>query len=298
MTEGRFQMIRLVSAVVLVLVLNATPLFGQAAVNSASDLIVKAAAADVHKAPTVASPVVGTARSGMVLEIRRNLGSWVEVPWPNSESGFAFVHVNTGTIARRSGAAPLNGAEASVAQIHAVAAAATAASAANSNGRAAGQPMVMSQAGAQSPYVSLPEHRIGMGALMNSSQPRFGVTARTWWQHGLGVQFHVSRPQLESADGRLMTSTQLAPSAMYALPDAVTNAVWLRPYVGGGPRFYRANTKTALGYETFGGAEATLAAMPQFALSFDMGYRWARPSFDGFEPRKIGYSFAAHWYLR
>ena len=278
-------MIRLVSAVVIVLLLNATPLFSQSAANAASELTVKASAADVHKGPTVASPVVGTARSGMVLEIRRNLGSWVEVPWPNTESGFAFVHVNTGTIARRSGAAPLNGSEAAVAQIHAVAAAATAASAASSNGRAAaGQPMVMSQAAAQSPsYVALPEHRIGMGALMNPSQPRFGVTARTWWQHGLGVQFHVSRPQLESADGRLMTSTQLAPSALYALPDAVTNAVWLRPYVGGGPRFYRANMRTALGYETFGGAEATLAAIPQFALSFDMGYRWVRPSFDGFD---------------
>ena len=291
-------MIRHASAVVIVLVLNSTPLFGQAAMSSASELTVRMAAADVHKSPTVASAVIGTARSGMVLEIKRNLGSWVEVPWPGAESGVAFVHVNTGTIARRSGAAPLNGAEAAVAQIHAVAAAATAA-AATSNGRAAaGQPMAMSQTAGQSSYVSLPEHRIGMGALMNTSQPRFGVTARTWWQHGLGVQFHVSRPQLESADGRLLTSTQFAPSALYALPDAVTNVVWLRPYVGGGPRFYRANVQTALGYETFGGAEATLAAMPQFALSVDMGYRWARPSFDGFEPRKIGFSFAAHWYLR
>ena len=291
-------MIRHMCAVVIVLVLNATPLFGQGAPGPAAELLVKAMAADVHKSPTVASPVIGTAKSGTALEIRRNLGSWVEVPWPNTEAGIAYVHVNTGTISRRSAASALSGAEAAVAQIHAVAAAATAASGPSPDARV-GETNAMSRPGAQSAaYVSLPQHRVGMGALMNRLQPRFGLTARTWWNHGLGVQFNLSRPELESADGALLTSTQFAPSALYALPDAVTNAFWFRPYVGSGPRFYRTNLETRRGYEAFGGAEATLAAMPQFALSIDMGYRWSRPSFDGYEPRKVGFSFLGHWYVR
>lgn len=291
-------MIRHVSAIVIVLVLNAAPLFGQGAPTVASELTVKRSAADVHTSPTVASPVIGSAKSGTVLEIRRNLGSWVEVTWPDAEAGVAFLHVNTGTIAPRSRTAATPGADAAVAQIHAVAAAASAASSGNANRRAA-EPIAVSQSGAASPtYVSLPRHRLGMGASMNRLQPRFGITARTWLARGLGVQFNALRPQLESADGRLLTSTQIAPSVLYSLPDRVTNAVWLRPYVGGGPRFYRANLVTKLSYEAFGGAEATLAALPQFALSVDMGYRWNRPSFDGFEPRKLGLSVLGHWYVR
>lgn len=291
-------MIRHAAIVAITLVLNAAPLVAQSARTTASELTVKAAAADVHKSPTMASPVIGKARSGEVLEIRRNLGSWVEVPWPTTDGGIAYLHVNTVTIAARSSALTSNGADAAIAQINAVAAAAAAAGAASSGGRVGQQPTAMSQADARSTYVSLPQHRVGMGALMNPTQPTFGGTARTWWQNRLGAQFNVSRPQLESTDGRLLTSTQFAPSVLYALPDGVANSMWLRPYVGAGPRFHRANLETRVGYEAFGGAEATLAAVPQFALSIDMGYRWSRPSFGGFEPRTIGFSFMGHWYVR
>lgn len=287
-------MIRRMSAVAIVMILNATPLFGQSVGAPAADLIVKAAA-DVHKSPTVASPIIGKARAGTVLEIRRNLGSWVEVPWPDGEGGIAFLHVTTGTIARRSPAVASNGAEAAVAQMAAVA---TAASSTNSGTRA-GQPVPSTQTASQpATYVSLPRHHVGMGASMNASQQEFGATARTWWKNRVGVQFGISRPELESADGQRATSTQFAPSVLYSLPDGVTNSVWLRPYVGAGPRLYRANVENGLGYEAFGGAEATLAAMPQFALSADIGYRWSRPSLNGFEPRRIGFSLSAHWYVK
>ena len=85
---------------------------------------------------------------------------------------------------------------------------------------------------------------------------------------------------------------------LYSLPDSVTNSVWFRPYLGAGPRLYRANLETGLGYEAFGGAEVTLSAMPQVALSADMGYRWSRPSINGFEPRQIGFSLSGHWYVK
>lgn len=290
-------MIRHASAVAIALVCNATGLFGQSVGTPITELIVKASA-DVHKFPSVGSPVIGNARGGTVLEIRRNLGSWVEVPWPNTEAGIAFVHVNTGMIAPRSTVAASNAAQAASAQIAAVAAAATAARGANSSARGSGPVPASHAASQQATYVTLPQHRIGMGALMDVSKPGFGATARTWWKHRLGVQFNASRPRLESADGQSVTSTQFAPSVLYSLPDGLISSVWLRPYLGAGPRFYRANLETQLGYEAFGGAEATLAAMPQFALSADMGYRWSRPSFNGFEPRRIGFSLSGHWYVK
>jgi hypothetical protein len=292
------QMIRHVSAVAIVLIFNTTPMFGQSAGTPMTELTVKAASAEVHRSPSVASPVIGKASGGTVLEIRRNLGSWVEVPWPNTEAGIAFLHVNTGTIAPRSAASSSNAAQEAVAQIAAVAAAATAAVTANSGARGSLPQGTKGAAPRPATYLSLPPHRIGMGALMHASTPGFGATARTWWDHRIGVQFSVARPQLESADGRLMTSTQFAPSVLYSLPEGVTTSVWLRPYVGAGPRLYRANVKTGLGYEAFGGAEATLSAMPQFALSADMGYRWSRPSIDGFQPRQIGFSISGHWYVK
>jgi len=290
-------MIRRASAVAIALVFNTTPVFGQSAGTPMAELIVKAASADVHKFPSVASPVIGKAPGGSVLEIRRNLGSWVEVPWPNTEAGVAFLHVNTGTIASHSPAPVSSAAQAAVAQIAAVAAAVTAASV--TSGARPGQPVETKQiASHRATYVSLPPHRIGMGALMNALKPGFGATARTWWEHRLGVQFNASRSQLESADGRFVPSTQFAPSILYSLPDGVTNSMWLRPYLGAGPRLYRANLETRVGYEAFGGAEATSAAMPQFALSADMGYRWSRPSINGFEPRQIGFSLSGHWYVK
>jgi hypothetical protein len=38
--------------------------------------------------------------------------------------------------------------------------------------------------------------------------------------------------------------------------------------------------------------------MPQFSISAELGYRWLRPSFDGFEPRQLGFSLSGHWYVR
>lgn len=287
-------MIRRASAVAIALVLNVTPLFGQSAGPAVTELTVKASTADVHKYPSVASPVIGTARSGMVLGITRNLGSWVEVPWPNAEGGVAFLHVNTGTIAGRSTSAAPNEAQAAIAQIRDVEATCMAAGDSGARGRAAGSGATASD---RATY-ALPPRRIGLGASMNSSTMRFGLTARTWWANRLGVQFYASRPQIESADGQSIPALQFAPSVLYSLPDAVTNSMWLRPYVGAGPRVYHANQVTGLGYEAFGGAEATLAAMPQFSLSADVGYRWSRPSIDGFEPRQVAFSLSGHFYVK
>jgi hypothetical protein len=291
-------MIRHISAVAIVLVLDATPVFAQGAPTPPADLLVKTASADVHKFPSVASPVIGKAVAGTALEIRRNLGSWVAVPWPDGEAGIAFLHVNTGTIVPRSPAMASSAAQTAVAEIAAVAAAVNSIVPANSGARIDQSVTNRPAASRSGTYVLLPSHRIGMGAMMNPSKRGFGGTARTWWGHRFGAQFDLARPQLQSVDGQTMDSIQLAPSVLYSLPQSVTDSMWLRPYLGAGPRFHRANLETRLGYEAFGGAEATLAAMPQFALSADVGYRWSRPSFDGFEPRRIGFSLLGHWYVK
>ena len=302
---------RHVSAVVCVLMFNTIPVVAGRAqqaqraltAQAPAELVVKVAAADVHKFPSVASAVIGKAPNGTVLGIRRNLGSWVEVSWPGTESGVAFLHVNTGAITQRTAALPAtSGAQAAVAEIAAVADACMAAVTGNvparSSQRSTPAPSRTPPAAARSSYIGLPSHQFGMGAQTYASDPLLGLTARTWWTRGLGVEFHVSRPPVESADGQTVPATQFAPSVLYSLPDAVTNNFWLRPYIGAGPRIYRAQAETGVGYETFGGVETTLAAMPQFSLSVDVGYRWSRPSMNGFEPREIGFALSGHWYVK
>ena len=291
-------MIRHFVAVAIAVLLNAAQVFGQNAPMPVAELVVNVTA-DLYKSPTTASEIIGKAPRGTALPINRNLGSWFEVPWPEGPAGIAFVHVNSGRIMPRSTttAAPAGGAREAVAQIAAVAAAATAANRYESSSANSGM-SANRVAARQADYVSLPQHQIGIGALLNTSTLRFGGSARTWWGRRLGVEFSVSRPELESADGQLIPSTQLAPSVLYSLPEGVTDSMWVRPYVGGGPRFYGANLERRMGYETFGGVEATIAAMPQFALSGEVGYRWARPSLSDFMPRQIAFSVSGHWYVK
>lgn len=287
-------MIRQFIAVSIAAVSSVTPVFAQSATPIA-ELVVRVTA-EVHQSPSIASPVIGTAPGGTKLRVNRNLGSWVEVPWPESAARIAFVHVNTGTITPPLTAPSLD-AQGAIAQIAAVAASATAA-ATREDATANRSAMSNRAAASQADYISLPAHHIGIGALLNPSTLRFGGSARTWWGHRLGVQFGISRPELESVDGQLVPSTQFAPSAMYALPEAISGSVWVRPYIGAGPTFHRLHLETRLAYETFGGAELTFGAIPQFALSADIGYRWRRPSFEGFMPQQTAFSLAGHLYLK
>jgi hypothetical protein len=293
-------MIRRVSAVVIALFLNGITLHAQTTGPQGPEITVNIASASVHRSPSVGSPVVGKAQRGTVLAITRNLGSWVEVPWSESENGVAFLHVNSGSIAHHgapfpnplaapapamSASAPLTGASASAEQV-------------------AG---VVEPGSRRQVYVSLPSHIFGLGGRMSGSVHGFGVSARKWWGN-TAVQFEVSRSMLGRADGPgELRATQFAPSVLYALPDAISNALWLRPYVGGGASIYRATVGPALatstteqrtGFQTFGGGEVTFSGVPQFSLSADIGYRWRRTPLAGFEPDKIGYSLSGHWYVK
>src|SRR5262245_37803974 len=93
--QGRLPMIRHVAAIALAMCLNPSWLFAQTA-----RLTVGVQSADVHKNPSLGSPVIGHAELGTSLVIKRDLGSWVAVAWPSGDYGVGYMHVLTGTIAR------------------------------------------------------------------------------------------------------------------------------------------------------------------------------------------------------
>ena len=61
-------------------------------------LTVSVPTAAVRKGPSVASPVVGEAKRGAVLEVTRDIGAWVKVTWPDAPDGVGYVHASMGTL--------------------------------------------------------------------------------------------------------------------------------------------------------------------------------------------------------
>src|SRR2546425_7974192 len=97
-------MIRHAAAIAVVLFLSPLQLGAQSTVFT-----VNTASAPVYKSPSTGSPVIGKAPRGAVLEVTRELGSWVKVVWRDAQDGAGYVHVTMGSIAR--GATPVpNGA--------------------------------------------------------------------------------------------------------------------------------------------------------------------------------------------
>jgi hypothetical protein len=160
------------------------------------------------------------------------------------------------------------------------------------------------------PAYVVPTHFVGLGGRIGGVTQTLGATGRAWSRKRLGVQLEMSRDARTNAGLERLTSQQIASSVLYALPSRVGDYMWLRPYVGGGTTFYHTalngttltpgepSTDNALGLQAFGGAELTLAAVPRFALSADLGYHKWPGSFAGFEPRKLGVKLSAHWYVR
>ena len=100
-------MIRRAAAVLLALTLYPASLHAQDTV-----LTVTVQSADVYKGPSTATPVIGHAARGTALAVSRNLGSWVQVPWPDSPDGIAYVHVTMGRLGARGANPPASGARA------------------------------------------------------------------------------------------------------------------------------------------------------------------------------------------
>jgi hypothetical protein len=297
--EEGAQMCRYAAVVAAMLVMSAPTVYAQDAV-----FVVMTTSAEIHKAPSTGSAVIGKAPRGKTFEVRRELGSWVSVSWPDADQGVAYLHVAWGRISR--------GADVQVASATGVALEASGPAPA-SNAALTSDVQIIPQAprtttlprGAQ----SLPSHVIGLGGRMGSREIGFAATGRAWTFGPLGAQIEAGRSTYTSAvaPGHLR-SLQLAPSVMYSPPDLVTNAIWARPYVGAGVDFHRLTLRSTiggadavdrlLGSHIFGGAEFTWANLPQFTLSADARQQWAPPTFPGFELGGFGLSLSAHWYVK
>ncbi len=267
-----------------------------------SEFTVSVQSADVRKAPSTGSPLVGHAPRGAVLEVTRDIGAWVKVAWPDAPDGIGYVHQSMGKLSQRATREErLAAAFASLPPPEPVAMPEPPQPAAS----------IDASTSTRTIYVPPPTHVVGLGGQMSGATPGFGFTSRIWSRSRLGVQLDLSRSTMTTtASPERVRSTQFAPSVIYSLRDYVSDSVWLRPYFGGGAAFTRSKlssgtpevsasvSDSSLGFRGFGGAEVTIPNMPRFAISADLGYQWSKQPFAGFDLGGLGFSISGHWYVK
>jgi hypothetical protein len=296
---------RLASVVVaIIVVFVSSPATAQdSATAQGMTLTVSVPSAAIRKSPSMGSPVVGWVPHGAVLDVTRDVGSWVKVTWPEVPEGVGYVHQSMGTMSNR----PSREQRMAVAVASlpppapAPAAAAVPAGASETNVSSAMQTM----------YVPRPTHRFGLGGQLSAATPGFGFSSRIWSRNRFGVQVDLSRSRMSNdfSEDRVR-STEVVPSVIYSLPDYVSDSFWLRAYAAGGvamirstlhggvPAVAQSESDRSWGYRAFGGAEVTVPGAPRLAISADVGYQWADVLFDGFDPAGPRFSVAAHWYVK
>ena len=293
-------MTRHVAVIVVALMLTPAVLHAQDAT-----LTVTVPSADVHKGPSTVTPVIGHVSSGTALQVLRNLGSWVRVPWPNAPDGVGYVHV---TMGRLSAAVP----EPSAIPARSTSAprpdAASPAQASTAPHDRPAETRVGVQ-GAQGVTTTI-SHVIGVGGLVQSARG-FGAAGRVWHKDRLGLDFRVTRNAITSdaAAGRV-TSVEFKPRVVFALFNHVSDYVWIRPYVGSGVTFSHqtlsvspaapsgSTSDNRVGVRVLGGGEFTFATVTRLGLSAELGYRTSVTSFPGFEQDRLSLAIAGHWYIK
>lgn len=293
-------------AIVVALALSPAQLHAQDSL-----FVVNVASADVHKGPSIATPVIGHVASGTTMPVLRNLGSWVKVDWPAAPDGFAYLHVTTGRLTARGADTQISKAPAPTAPAAAAAATSAPVSASLPTGHAAPPPrpaherVVIRREQDKKPI----SHVVGIGGLFGTMSS-FGATTRGWRDDHWGVQVAFSRDEQTSSVGAgRVTSMQLEPAVVYALFDHVSDYFWVRPYVGSGLSVRHQTLQdaslvgaqpasTGAGFRAFGGAEVTFAGAPRLGVSADFGYRRFSTPFPGFEPSRFTAFVSAHWYVK
>lgn len=282
-------MVRL--AVAVGLVLSASPLHAQ---DNAFTVTVPSA--NIHAAPTTASRVISTAPQGSTFAVARELGSWVAVAAPEATDGIGYLHLSWGTLSNGNA-------------VGAKSASTTLPTATSTGETGHADPQPGNSTGPPGSRVYLPSHvvsaggRIGIQALSG-----FAAVSRLWFARPLGAQLELGRATYTSAGLLRMSVTDVGVSAITSFTDLANNAVWIRPYAGGGVGIFRSSLRsasgaavasdTSLGYQAFGGAEFTSANVPRLAVSADVRHVWARTPFGGFGNSGLGLGLAAHWYVK
>jgi hypothetical protein len=228
------------------------------------------------------------------------------------------MHVTTGTIARPAAPQASPAAESSVRATNVLPVASAAPSAAAGSASAGATETIAAvqipgrpaPAPTQSTYVALPGHAVGLGARLGGSTMDFGFSVRGWSRNGFGVQVAISQSDLTSTlVPEHLSSIQFEPSVVYGFGDHVSDYIWMRPYVGSGFNLHRQKlqvpgiadslSETRFGTQIFGGAEFSLASVPRFSISADLGYSWLpEPTLPGFNVGGLGVSLSGHWYVR
>jgi hypothetical protein len=286
-------MIRLASAVALAAWLSPSWLYAQ------SVLTVTAASADVYKSPSTGSPIIGHVARGTVLEVTRELGSWVKVSWADAGDGVGYVHVTMGAVSRRTSF------ESSRADASSPEPSPQRPLRANKEQPNTVEPPRLPRA----VYVTPSTHAVGFGGLAGSSTIGVGASARAWRRDGWGMQLAVSRRTVSgSGTAGDVSSTAIEPGLLYALRNQVTDNWWIRPYLGSGVSFQtvpglasgalNGASENHLGLRVFGGGELTFAGAPRFALSADLGYLWAQTGSAPVTLSGFGVALAGHWYVK
>ena len=290
-------------ASVVAIVLGLMPSLAAA---QSTDFTVSVQSAAVRKSPSTGSPIVGQAPRGAVLEVTRDIGSWVKVTWPEAPDGIGYVHQSMGKLAQRA--------------TREERLAATFASLPPPEPvdmpllTADQQAASIDMSTTRTIYIPPPTHVFGLGAQMTGASgatPGYGFTSRIWSRKRLGVQLDLSQTTMTSTlSPERLRSTQFAPSLIYSLPDYVSDSLWLRPYFGGGaaltrskltsgtPEVSAAVSESVFGLRGFGGAEFTIPNMPRFAISADLGYQWSQQPFAGFDLGGVGFALSGHWYVK
>ena len=155
-----------------------------------TEFTVKVQTADVRKAPSTGSPIVGQAPRGATLEVTRDIGAWVKVAWPEAPDGVGYVHQSMGTIAQRASREErltTTFANLPPPEPEAVPALAATQSAPS-----------IDASSTRTIYVPPPTHFVGLGGQMSGATPGFGFTSRLWSRRRLGVQLDLSQSRLTS----------------------------------------------------------------------------------------------------
>jgi len=267
---------------------------------------VAAASADVHKGPSIVTPVIGHVARGAALPVSRNLGSWVRIAWPGAPDGVGYLHVTTG---RLSGSAPQPSAIPASSPVSSPRAAPTSTPAPVSSAPPPARTPGKTSVGVQGAHgVTSISHVIGVGALVQSARS-FGATGRAWRGDRFGLDFRMTRATTNRDAAGRMTTLEFEPRFVYGLFDRVGDYVWIRPYVGSGVIFGHhtltdvspattAATESGLRLGVFGGGELTFASATPFGLSVEVGYRPSSTPFPGFETDRVRLSIAGHWYVK
>jgi hypothetical protein len=307
------------AAVALVIILSPSWLSAQS-----TTFTVTTESATVHKGPSTGAAVIGQVSRGRMLPVMRELGSWVKVAWPEAEDGAGYVHVSWGTLgqktavterqttaapeAARAGAHPARAGAATPSTRPAAQAGQTPGTPASAEQLRGGEPLPPARRAPVS--VAPASHLLGLGGRLGNSPAGFGIAARVWRAKGFGVQVDASRYATTSAvTAARLTSMEIEPSVMFALPDRVGDYLWLRPYAGSGVMLRHqalggmapgatSTTSNGWGWQAFGGGEFTFAGAPQLAVSADVGYRRLKTPVDGFDLGGVGLSVSAHWYVK